>query len=82
MAEHAAVAVGDALLWQRCTSSMAAGNGWSGTRRYSGNSTRIPLARPSRAASSPWLRSDPSWKPPPCTNTSTWLGSMPGASSQ
>jgi hypothetical protein len=37
---------------------MAAGKGCSGARRYSGNSTRIPLARPSRAASSPSLRSD------------------------
>ena len=42
------------------TSSMAAGKGCSGARRYSGNSTRIALARPSRAASSPSLRSDPS----------------------
>ena len=33
--------------------------GCSGARRYSGNSTRIPLARPSRAASSPSLPSDP-----------------------
>jgi len=48
VAEHAGVAVGDALLWQRCTSSMAAGNGCSGARRYSGNSTRIPLARAGR----------------------------------
>jgi hypothetical protein len=31
---------------------MAAGKGCSGARRYSGKRTRIPLARPSRAASS------------------------------
>jgi hypothetical protein len=42
---------------------MAAGKGCSGARRYSGSSTRIALARPSRAASSPSLRSDPSSKP-------------------
>jgi hypothetical protein len=50
---------------------MAAGKGCSGARRYSANRTRIPLARPSRAASSPSLRSDPSSKPPPCRNRST-----------
>ena len=61
---------------------MAAGKGCSGASRYSGNSTRIPLARPSRAASSPSLRTDPSSKPPPCRNSSTRPVSVPGASSQ
>ena len=64
------------------TSSRAAGNRCSGARRYSGNRTRIPLARPSRAASSPSLRSEPNWKPPPCRNRSTRPGSAPGAASQ
>ena len=61
---------------------MAAGKGCSGASRYSGNSTRIPLARPSRAASSPSLRSDPSSYPPPCRNRSTRPASVPGAASQ
>ena len=64
------------------TSSTAAGNRCSGASRYSGNSTRIPLARPSRAASSPSLRTDPSSYPPPCRNSSTRPASAPGAVSQ
>ena len=40
-------------------SSTAAGNGYSGARRYSGTSTGTPSAPPILAAKPPWLLTDP-----------------------